>query len=415
MAIERVELITTLEQRIADRTQELQALYEITTIVGQFMDLNTVLTHALERAVKALRGQAGILQLIEEKADGTQRLRLVAQHGLPNFMATAIEVMKVQDSVWASQILERGKPLIVPKMTDVDHPLIGPSFPESLQPPFSYMGVPMDTGGEAIGVLSVVGEAGKQFSAEEVALLTSIADHMAVAVENAHLRQQAEQAAVLEERARLARDLHDSVTQLLYSLGLFAEIGQRMADAEKWKEAADYLQRMGQISQQALKEMRMLIYELRPPILAQVGLVGALQQRLEAVERRVNIDAQLLIEADLQPPADIVSPHELALPARVEEALYHIAQEALNNALKHASATAVRVKLNVDADTITLEIVDNGDGFDINRAEEEGGLGLTSMRKRAEELGGTLNITSEPGKGTTVSVSIERQEHPHDE
>jgi PAS domain S-box-containing protein len=406
-AIERVELVRTLEQRIADRTRELQALYEITTIAGEYLELDTILTRALKRSIQALQGQAGLLQLLEEGPDGTRRLRLAAHHGIPPAMAIAVDDIAIENGICARKIIERNKPLLVPDMS------ADSKIPQPMQLPFSYVGVPMYTSGEALGILSVVGEADKQFSAEEVALLTSIADHIAVAVENAHLRQQAEQAAVLEERARLARDLHDSVTQLLYSLGLFAEIGQRMADAEKWVQATDYLQRMGEIAQQALKEMRMLIYELRPPMLAQVGLVGALQQRLEAVERRVNIDAQLQVEADTLYPADIVSPHELALPARVEEALYHIAQEALNNALKHASATAVQVNLQVDEETITLEIVDNGDGFD-PAAQEKGGLGLTSMRKRTEELNGTLEITSEAGQGTTVRVTITRQERCHD-
>ncbi len=406
-AIERVELVRTLEQRVADRTRELQALYEITTIAGEYLELNTILTRALKRSIQALQGQAGLLQLLEEGPDGTRRLRLAAHYGIPPAMAVAVDDIAMEDGVWARKIVERNKPLLVPDMS------ADSEIPQPMQHPFSYVGVPLYTSGEALGVLSVIGEADKQFNAEEVALLTSIADHIAVAVENAHLRQQAEQAAVLEERARLARDLHDSVTQLLYSLGLFAEIGQRMADAEKWAQATDYLQRMGEIAQQALKEMRMLIYELRPPMLAQVGLVGALQQRLEAVERRVNIDAQLRVEADTLYTTDIVSPHELTLPARVEEALYHIAQEALNNALKHASATAVRVNLQVNEETIILAIVDNGDGFD-PAAQEEGGLGLTSMRKRTEELNGTLEIISEAGQGTTVRVTITRQERCHD-
>jgi signal transduction histidine kinase len=155
------------------------------------------------------------------------------------------------------------------------------------------------------------------------------------------------------------------------------------------------LAEVGQIAQQALKEMRLLVYELRPLALAQEGLVGALRQRLEAVERRTGVQAQLQAEAMLE------------LPRQVEEAFYHIAQEALNNALKHATATAVTVSIGVNNGRIELEVADNGSGFDPRTTEGKGGLGLTSMRERVEKMGGVLTILSTPGEGTKVKVSLE--------
>jgi signal transduction histidine kinase len=129
--------------------------------------------------------------------------------------------------------------------------------------------------------------------------------------------------------------------------------------------------------------------------LAQEGLVGALRQRLDAVERRTGVQAQLQAEAMLE------------LPRQVEEALYHIAQEALNNALKHATATVVTVSIGADNGRIELEVADNGSGFDPQAAEGKGGLGLTSMRERVEKMGGVLTILSTPGEGTKVKVSLE--------
>jgi signal transduction histidine kinase len=242
-----------------------------------------------------------------------------------------------------------------------------------------------------VGVLSVMGETGWQFSAEEVALLASIADHVAVAVENARLRQQAERAAVLEERERLARELHDSVTQLLYSLGLYAETGQRLATAGETQGVTDYLQRIGATAQQALKEMRVLIYGLRPPLLEQEGLAGALQARLDGVERRSGIQASLRVEGQVD------------LPAEAEAELYHIAQEALNNALRHGAAGTVTVYIRAGRDAIELEVVDDGVGFDTAQA---GGLGLIGMAERAQRLGGALHVISALGEGTTVKVAI---------
>jgi len=143
--------------------------------------------------------------------------------------------------------------------------------------------------------------------------------------------------------------------------------------------------------------MRLLVYELRPLVLRREGLVGALQQRLDAVEKRAGMDARLLTEGEI----------ELAAP--VEEALYRIAQEALNNALKHAAATSVTVRISPEDDRVTLGIVDNGKGFDPQDASAAGGLGLVSMRERAEKLDGTVTIVSAPGKGTSVQVCVKRE------
>jgi signal transduction histidine kinase len=249
-----------------------------------------------------------------------------------------------------------------------------------------------------LGVLSVARVREQpQFNVEEVALLTTIADQVGVVVESARLHQLAERSAVMEERARLARDLHDSVTQLLYSLNLFAAVGRGAYNQGDLGQVSSCLNDLEMIALQALKEMRLLVYELRPLALAQEGLVGALHQRLDAVERRANIRTQL--QADIR----------IDLSRPIEEALYHITQEALNNALKHSGATAVAVRIETVAGRIELEITDNGSGFN---SQDKGGLGLISMRERVEKLGGVLAIFSTPGEGTKVKVSLEVQYEP---
>jgi signal transduction histidine kinase len=209
----------------------------------------------------------------------------------------------------------------------------------------------------------------------------------------------AEELAVLEERSRLARELHDSVTQSLHSSTLLAEAGQRLAGSGDIERARGYLVRLGEISQQALKEMRLLVYELRPLALSDTGLEGALQQRLDTVERRSGVEVRLSIA------------QELELPAVVEEELFWIAIEALNNALKHANPTTVTVALRMDEQReipcIALEIADDGIGFDPDAKIDEGGLGLISMQERVEKLGGELNILSAPGEGTQVRACVE--------
>ncbi|UCF60837.1 MAG: hypothetical protein JSV37_13930 [Anaerolineaceae bacterium] len=212
------------------------------------------------------------------------------------------------------------------------------------------------------------------------------------------LAEVAAKAAVREERDRLARDLHDSVTQSIYSSTLLAEAGQRVVEAGDIERTKKYLSRLGAITQQALKEMRLLVYELRPLALREVGLVGALQARLDAVERRAGVDARLMVETEPE------------LPANIEEALYHIAQEALNNALKHATPTIVEMRLGLEGEppeqNVVLEVVDDGKGFDPEAVVDEGGLGLISMRERTEKLGGLIEIRSALGEGTAIKVKL---------
>ena len=143
-----------------------------------------------------------------------------------------------------------------------------------------------------------------------------------------------------------------------------------------------------------------MVYQLRPLALEEAGLVGALQQRLDAVEQRSGVDARLVVEG------------EVALPAKAEEELYRIAQEALNNALKHASPTMVTVTIRADGGRVELEIADNGKGFDLQAVSGEAGIGLSSMRERASKLGATLAVVSAPGQGTSVKVTLKMPGKP---
>jgi signal transduction histidine kinase len=208
-------------------------------------------------------------------------------------------------------------------------------------------------------------------------------------------------AAVMEERKRLARELHDSVTQSLYSLTLFAEWGQGLVEVGENKLAGERMARMGEVARQALKEMRLLVYELRPTALEQDGLLGVLQHRLAAVEERSGVTARLLAE-----PLQDVSP-------AVEEALYHITQEALNNALKHAAANSVTVRVCQDSDGIMLEVIDDGIGFNPEAVRGKGGIGLVSMQERAEQLGGKLDVISAPGAGARVRATLNVLDHKY--
>ena len=205
---------------------------------------------------------------------------------------------------------------------------------------------------------------------------------------------EAQAQSAIEERQRLARDLHDSVTQTLYSLTLIAEAAHRHARNGQMDQVIAQTERLGELSQQSLKEMRLLLFELRLPILEREGLAKALQHRLDAVEKRAGVDANLIVEGVDR------------LPALVEEGLFYMAYEALNNSLKHAAATKMTVSLRAIDEVVELQVVDNGKGFDVQSVSETGGMGLTNLSDRAQKLKAQLEITSIPEKGTRIKIVV---------
>jgi signal transduction histidine kinase len=247
-------------------------------------------------------------------------------------------------------------------------------------------------------LLSLFGETILDYTIEDITLFMTIADQIGGLVERARLLRLARQAAVIEERQRLARELHDSVTQLLYSQVLFAGAGLKVMRQNNLPLAAQHLERLNQAALQALKEMRLLVYQLHPSDTLDEGLARALERRLEAVEKRTGINIHLDIP--------VVNGVELNLDDAAEMALYRIAEEALNNMLKHAEASEVHVKLSAQGEWIVMEIVDNGCGFDPLSQAGRGGMGLVNMRERAAALGGTCEWISAPGMGTRVVVKI---------
>jgi len=207
--------------------------------------------------------------------------------------------------------------------------------------------------------------------------------------------ERARQVAVLEERQRLSRELHDSVTQSLYGISLYAEAAARALTDGEHEPVATNLHEIRDTTQEALGEMRLLLFDLRPPLLQEHGLAAALRARLQAVETR----AGLLTQFDCH--------GKERLPPGDEQELYRVAQEALNNVLKHAHAGRVSVQLALANGQATLAIADDGVGFEPSFSAADG-FGLRGMRERADRLGGTLRIESSPGSGTRIQVEVPR-------
>lgn len=236
-------------------------------------------------------------------------------------------------------------------------------------------------------------EIGSGFTKNELQLAETIAADIAAAIENERLTEQARLAAVTAERQRLARELHDSVTQSIYSLTLLSSGWESMARQGTLADPANSFQRLGAVGQQALREMRLLVHQMRMPTLEQEGLVNAIQQRLDAVERRANIDSHLTIHGNVS-----------TLPRNIEDELFKIAQEALNNSLKHARAESIGVHIEEDQGKITLCVEDDGVGFDT--AAKYAGMGLNTMQERAHSISGDFVIRSKVRHGTQVIISL---------
>ena len=378
-----------LKQRVADRTGRLVALYDILEAVSDTTTLQSTIVRILERVLQTIDVDAGAIHLLDATAEN---LRLVAQSGLPDMMLESSAMLVLQDSPLVGWVIRHGEPLLIPQVNEDPRA----TFLSEKSPYTMYAGVPISASDQIFGVLSVLAHEKSRFQAqEEIDLLSSVGEQIGVVVENARLRENAEQLRIIEERSRLARELHDSVTQSLYSVTLFAEAGRRMIAQGDTEQAASYLAEVGETGRQALKEMRLLVHRLRPSILAKEGLVRAIQHRLNAVEGRAGVRSQLLVEGKLE------------LSTAMEEALYYIAQEALNNALKHAAATEVVVLLRTQENgDIELQITDNGRGFEPDKVSELGGLGLTTMYERAELFNGRLTCRSTLGEGTTIQVHM---------
>jgi signal transduction histidine kinase len=255
--------------------------------------------------------------------------------------------------------------------------------------------VPLFAKDRLVGALNLGNRHERPITPEEMSLLSSIGKQIAIAVENARLYEQAEQSAAIAERHRLSRELHDSVTQSLYSVTMYAEAAVRLLATGDAKLASEHLRELRGTAQEALREMRLLIFELRPPLLIKIGLAAALQARLDAVEMRGGMQTELHIDGEQK---------QSQVSSAVEEELYHIAQEALNNILKHSNAQHVWIDLCFsDVETI-LAIRDDGVGF-TPTPEGNGGVGLASLKERAEKVGASLEIESMPGAGTKVRVT----------
>jgi signal transduction histidine kinase len=279
-----------------------------------------------------------------------------------------------------------------PYRTDDIHrdPRFGGWWPRRHPDMRSFLGVPIVAPEGVIGAFYLTEkEGGGAFDESDQELIELLAAHAAIAITNARLYEQSRELSVVSERNRLALELHDVVSQKLFSLVLSAQAAAMQLDRDPAAARAQ-VERIAELARQALDELRSLILGLRPPELERDGLTGALRKEAEMLGRVHGVEVELVGEAPSREPG-------------WDLGVLRIVHEALHNALRHAGASHITVRLGPDL----VEIVDDGGGFDPERSDlRSRHLGLTSMEERARELGGLLQIQSTPGSGTTVRLKL---------
>jgi PAS domain S-box-containing protein len=388
---ERVQAYQLLEQRVDERTRELTALLETSRNIAATLELEPLLA-ALLTQLKCVIDYAGAGIAI---LDDDNTLRMLDYAGPAPREKMLVTIPLDRDSGYRQVVLGR-EPYIIDDIwgdsawiREVRQEWSGASLSDEIR---SWLGVPLIAKGRLIGVLRLDHGQPGYFTREHARLALAFADQAAIAMENAWLYEQAQRLAVLEERQRLARELHDSVSQALYGMTLGARTARVLVqqDPARATEALDYVL---SLTEAAFAEMRALIFELRPDSLAEEGLVVALNRQADLVRARhhLSVETEFCDEPDLS--------------LAVKTALYRIGQETLNNVVKHARAAHVAVRLAQEGGAVVLQVADDGVGFDAD-GQFPGHLGLRLMRERAEEAGGTLSVGPGAQGGTVVEARI---------
>jgi PAS domain S-box-containing protein len=381
---------TRLEQRVAERTQDLASLLDISHQLATTLELKPLLNLILKQIHSIIDYTFALILVV---ADNDMALEYDYVNSIGDLRP--ISNRPPLDASQLQAILTAGREPI--SVTDVtgDSP-DAQFFQRSVAPCLSIAAVrawlwtPLVVNERLIGGISLAHATPNHYADHHVGLLTTIANQAAVAIENARLYAEARELATLQERQRLARELHDSVTQQLFSASLIAEVLPQLYQQDQ-TEGREYLDDVRRLTRGALAEMRTLLMELRPAALHEATLIDLVSQLAEAFTGRTRVPVEIAVTGDPTPSVD------------VKIAVYRVAQEALNNIAKHAKARHVRVNLKGAGGTIELQIADDGRGFDRANVRPDR-LGLNIMHERAQSIGAAITIESEVGRGTTIRI-----------
>ena len=387
---ERVTARQELERQVEERTRELRLLLDVSQNVASTLGMRELAGTILSQLWTVIGFDGAALMLLQD--DGAR----VFESPTGNEDAPGVVVDRLTTAPpggTGQMAIERRAPVAVADVED-DPKLAAwvAQIPGRANVGRSWLSAPLIAQDRVLGVLNFWSLTPGRFGEQHTDLAMAVANQTAVAIENARLFQEASVVAAVEERQRLARELHDSVSQALYGIALGARTARTLLDSDPARatEPVDYVL---QLAEAGLAEMRALIFELRPESLETEGLVAALEKQVAATRARYGIE----VEASL--------PEEPSLSLPEKEVFYRIAQEALHNVVKHARASRVEVTLSANNGSTSLEVRDNGVGFDASQSFP-GHMGLVSFTERASSIGARVEVESAPGAGTAVRLSL---------
>ena len=387
------KLVEEARQRARDEMFVL--LNAISNAASHSITLDDFLSESIYQIIYPFQSQVVAIFLTDDGDDKNpqhMRLRLAAHFGLVPDIEFDMETLSGQTRIFDDVMRTRQPIIIVGTHTDMQLPPILQDAEIA-----SLIILPLLTqAGEnshLLGCLFLGRKNEEPYLQDEMIRLMTIAEQIANLIDSDRRRQLA---IALSEREKLMRDLHDSVSQKLYGLVTLTEAAQAGLEAGSRVVPSQVLAKIGENARQAVKEMRLFLYQMQPIDLEKGDLVSALHHRLGAVEGRADIQARFIPDEDI------------SISKEKEIALYYIAQEALNNILKHARANSVLVKLRQTRKNIIFEIIDNGDGFDLHHVDQSG-IGLQNIKSRTAQINGKLKIISRPGSGTTIKVMVPRE------
>jgi GAF domain-containing protein len=383
VAIEHAQLYSESQQRL----HELEALYRADETFHRSLHLKDVLYALVEVATDVLGADKASVRIWDQQH---RQLVTAAAKGY-RLDSTSFPLVSGEDFVVND--IPDGDLLVVGDAINDSH-LVSARLREVIRREEirALISAPIVVSGEAFGVFNIAFCTKRAPSKDEQRLVQALAQRAALAIQNARLYEQAQQVATAEERQRLARELHDAVTQTLFSASLIAEVVPRIWDRDP-VQARRRLEELRRLTRGALAEMRTLLLELRPKALVETPFGHLLLQLAEATASRTSVEIQVRSDTD-----------DITLPPEVQLGLYRIAQEALNNTIKHATATHAELIFRRRGAVVDLRINDDGRGFDVSTTPP-GHLGLSIMRERARTIGAQLKIQSRAGSGTRVYVS----------
>jgi len=380
-----------LYAELTSRLEEMFGLQRLGTLLLEEHDFDRVL-HSICRQLQRLTDAGGVGIALLEEDPRFLEMRTVVGPSATVLMGARIPT----EGSFAAEALRTNRPQ---RSNDAQNDPRGYKYSLVLGNTRTILSVPMKTRQRTVGVLSVYNKEGEGgFTDRDAELATFFANQAAAAIENARLYEQSREYAVVEERNRLARELHDSVTQSLFSVTLLSEAALNLLERDPAK-ARERLERAGDLAQGALAEMRALIFQLRPMTLQEEGLLSALKKHVNAVRSRDGHVVELQVTGAAR-----------RLPPPIEDAAFRIVQEAINNVVKHANVDGARVSLDFGTETLCLAVVDSGIGFDASGPSPSGRFGMSSMRERAEGTGGRLSVESAAGQGTRVTAELPLRE-----